>query len=121
MNRHIHNNDNSLYYCYTVYRGCPTILYTIRLMSLSYLCVFCNNMNKKRKIDSYVDFFINEEIKNNIREIIKPIFDTIYNELNIYIWVICFYNIFLVFIILANLFLILKLSNKLSTVTYLEK
>ena len=71
--------------------------------------------------DSCVEFFQNEEIKKDIREIIKPIVDTIYNEINIYIWVICFYNVFLVFIILANLFLILKLSNKLSTVTYLEK
>lgn len=71
--------------------------------------------------ESCVEFFQNEEIKKDIREIIKPIIDTIYNEINIYIWVICFYNVFLVFIILANLFLILKLSNKLSTVTYLEK
>lgn len=71
--------------------------------------------------ESCVEFFQNEEIKKDIREIIKPIVDTIYNEINIYIWVICLYNVFLVFIILANLFLILKLSNKLSTVTYLEK
>ena len=71
--------------------------------------------------ESCVEFFQNEEIKKDIREIIKPIIDTIYNEINIYIWVICFYNVFLVFIILANLFLMLRLSNKLSNVTYLEK
>ena len=71
--------------------------------------------------DSCVEFFQNEEIKKDIREIIKPIVDTIYNEINIYIWIICFYNVFLVFIILANLFLMLRLSNKLSNVTYLEK
>jgi len=71
--------------------------------------------------ESCVEFFQNEEIKKDIREIIKPIIDTIYNEINIYIWVICFYNVFLVFIILANLFLMLRLSNKLSKVTYLEK
>lgn len=71
--------------------------------------------------DSCVEFFQNEEIKKDIREIIKPIVDTIYNEINIYIWIICFYNVFLVFIILANLFLMLRLSNKLSKVTYLEK
>jgi hypothetical protein len=78
-------------------------------------------MYTKRHITSYIDFFQNEEIKNNIREILKPIIDTIYNEVNIYVWLICFYNIFLVFIILANLFLMLRLSNKLSKVTYLEK
>jgi len=71
--------------------------------------------------ESCVEFFQNEEIKKDIREIIKPIVDTIYNEINIYIWIICFYNVFLVFIILANLFLMLRLSNKLSNVTYLEK
>lgn len=71
--------------------------------------------------ESCVEFFQNEEIKKDIREIIKPIIDTIYNEINIYIWIICFYNVFLVFIILANLFLMLRLSNKLSNVTYLEK
>jgi hypothetical protein len=71
--------------------------------------------------ESCIEFFQNEEIKKDIREIIKPIVDTIYNEVNIYIWIICFYNVFLVFIILANLFLMLRLSNKLSKVTYLEK
>jgi hypothetical protein len=71
--------------------------------------------------ESCLEFFQNEEIKKDIREIIKPIVDTIYNEINIYIWIICFYNVFLVFIILANLFLMLRLSNKLSNVTYLEK
>jgi hypothetical protein len=72
-------------------------------------------------MEGYTGFLQNENIKNNISEILKLVNETIYNELNVYIWIICFYNIFLALIILANLYLVLKLFNKLSQVTYLEK
>lgn len=72
-------------------------------------------------MEGYAGFLQNENIKNNISEILKLVNETIYNELNVYIWVICFYNIFLALIILANLYWVLKLFNKLSKVTYLEK
>lgn len=75
----------------------------------------------KRRMEGYAGFLQNENIKNNISEIIKMISETIYSELNVYIWIICFYNIFLALIIVANLYLMLKLFNKLSKVTYLEK
>lgn len=75
----------------------------------------------KRRMEGYAGFLQNENIKNNISEILKLVNETIYNELNVYIWVICFYNIFLALIILANLYWVLKLFNKLSKVTYLEK
>jgi len=78
-------------------------------------------MYAKRRMDSYSDFFYNETIKNNIREILKLVGETIYNEINVYLWIIGFYNIFLALIILSNLYLMLRLSNKLSKVTYLEK
>jgi hypothetical protein len=78
-------------------------------------------MYAKRRMDSYSDFFHNETIKNNIREILKLVGETIYNEINVYLWIIGFYNIFLALIILSNLYLMLRLSNKLSKVTYLEK
>ena len=78
-------------------------------------------MFAKRKMDGYAGFLQNENIKNNINEIIKLISETIYNEINVYIWIICFYNIFWALIILANLYLMLRLFNKLSRVTYLEK
>jgi hypothetical protein len=52
-----------------------------------------------------LQFFQNEDIKRDVREIIKPIVNIIYNEIYIYLWFICFYNVFLIFLVLANLFL----------------
>jgi len=59
-----------------------------------------------------IEFFQDADTKRDIQEIIKPIVDIIYNELYIYLWVICLYNVFLIFIILANLFLLLRLIKK---------
>ena len=70
--------------------------------------------------DSCIALFQDENIKRDLREIIKPIRDTIYDELNIYVWVIVDYNIFLVFIILANLFLLLRLLRYSNKVSYLD-
>ena len=66
--------------------------------------------------DTCLEFFKNEDIKRDFREMIKPIADIIYNEIYIYIWFICIYIVFLTFIILANLFLLLKKSGIPSTV-----
>jgi hypothetical protein len=56
-----------------------------------------------------IDFFHNEDTHNNIKEILKPIANLIYIELYPYIWFISFYSIFLFFLILANLYLLLKI------------
>ena len=52
--------------------------------------------------DRCIQFFQDENIKKDLREIAKPILETIYDELNIYVWIVIVYNIFLVFIILAT-------------------
>lgn len=62
--------------------------------------------------DTCLEFLKNNDIKKNMKELFKPIADIIYNEVYIYIWLICFYNLFLFFIILANLFLLIKLVYK---------
>ena len=62
--------------------------------------------------DSCVEFLQNEDIRKNVKDIIKPIVQIIYNEIYIYIWFICFYNVLLIFIILANLYLLIKLLRK---------
>lgn len=62
--------------------------------------------------DSCIEFFQNEDIRKDVREIIKPIVQIIYNEIYVYIWFICIYNVFLIFIILANLFLLLRYIRK---------
>jgi hypothetical protein len=69
--------------------------------------------------ESVIEFFKSEDSKRNMKEMIKPIGQIVYNEIYIYLWLICFYHIFFIFIVLANLFLLLKLigmNNKI----YLE-
>jgi hypothetical protein len=59
--------------------------------------------------DSCIEFFQNEEIRNNVREIIKPIVTIIYNETYLYIWLLCIYSIFLLLIGLANVYFLFKI------------
>ena len=59
--------------------------------------------------DTFTQFFQNEDIKTDIKELLmKPIFSMIYNEIYLYLWIIALYNIFFVFIILAILFVLLN-------------
>jgi hypothetical protein len=64
--------------------------------------------------DTCIDFFQNEDIKNDLTRLLKSSVNVIYNEVYIYIWFICFYNVFLIFIILANLYLLLTLLKKIN-------
>lgn len=61
--------------------------------------------------DTCIEFFQSEDIRNDIKQIIKPIANSMYNEMYLYVWFICIYNVFLLFIILVNLFLLIKLLN----------
>jgi hypothetical protein len=45
------------------------------------------------------------------KDAVKPIVNVVYNEIYIYVWFICIYNVFLIFIILTNLYYLYKLSN----------
>lgn len=58
--------------------------------------------------DTCIEFFKNEDIKRDVKEVIKPIGLIIYNELYVYIWFICIYNVFLIFIVLAILYLLIR-------------
>jgi hypothetical protein len=70
--------------------------------------------------DSCIEFFQNEDIRMNIREIIKPLGNLMYNEIYLYVWFICIYNVFLLFLVLANMCLVIKLFyiQKLSAKTF---
>ena len=48
--------------------------------------------------DTCIDFFTDESLKKDVREMMKPIFSMIYNEIYIYIWMIAFYNLFVVIV-----------------------
>ncbi len=68
-------------------------------------------MSKSIK-DTCIEFFKNEDIKREIKDIIKPLFSFIYNEIYVYLLLICIYHIFFFFIVLINLYLLLKLLYK---------
>jgi membrane-anchored protein YejM (alkaline phosphatase superfamily) len=60
-----------------------------------------------------IDFFQNDDMKKYIKEILKPVAQIVYDEIYIYIWIICIYNVFLFFFILAILFLLIfVIKNK---------
>jgi hypothetical protein len=59
--------------------------------------------------DSVIEFLKNENIKKELSEVFRPLGTLVYNEIYIYLWSICIFNVFLIFIILANLILLLKL------------
>jgi hypothetical protein len=59
-----------------------------------------------------IEFFNSEDIRKDINDAIKPLGVMIYNEIYIYLWLICFYNVFLIFIVLANLILLLTLLRR---------
>ena len=61
--------------------------------------------------DTCIEFFKNEDTRKNVKEMLKPITNIIYNEMYYYIWFICVYNVLLLFIIIVNLVLLIKLLN----------
>lgn len=56
-----------------------------------------------------ISFLKNEEVKQYIKNLVGPLGTMIYNEIYIYMWFICIYNVFLIFLVLVNLVLLLKL------------
>jgi len=51
----------------------------------------------------------NEDIQRNFRKASGVVVTAIYNEMYIYIWFICIYNIFLLIVVVINLYLLVKL------------
>ena len=61
------------------------------------------------------ELFSNYEVQKYIKELVHPIGESVYNEVYLYIWFICIYNVFLFAVLLANLFLLLKLLARTDT------
>jgi len=61
--------------------------------------------------DSCISYFQNKDRQKELREIIEPVFSLFYNEVYIYIWFICIYHVILIFIVLANLLLLVRLFS----------
>jgi len=62
--------------------------------------------------DTCIEFFQNEDIRKDVKEVLKPLANIVYNEIYLYLWLLCFYNLFLFFIILAILVLLLRQSTQ---------
>jgi hypothetical protein len=59
-----------------------------------------------------LDYFQTDEAKRNLKEsVISPVGKIIYHELYCYVWLICFYHVFLILLILCILVLLLRGSN----------
>jgi hypothetical protein len=69
----------------------------------------------KKIKENCLEFLQNEDIRRDFRDLIRPIIQFIYNEIYIYLWVICFYNVFIFFLIVVNMYLLIRLL-KMKTV-----
>ena len=62
---------------------------------------------------SWMQFFNENETRREFMELLQPIRDSIYNEIYIYLWIICFYSIMLFILILANSIVLLRLYYRI--------
>jgi hypothetical protein len=71
----------------------------------------------------------NEDIQRNFRKASGAVAAAVYNEVYIYIWFICIYNIFLLAVVVINLYFLIKIwsassrgffSEKMATTSFME-
>ena len=53
-----------------------------------------------------ISFYKDENIRNDI---IKPIAQLIYDDIYLYIWIVCFYSMFIILILLIILIIVIKI------------
>jgi len=63
-------------------------------------------------VDTFMEVIGKKDVRNVLKDLVKPVGGFLYDQFYIYIWIICIYNVFFIFIVLANLFLLLKLLNR---------
>jgi hypothetical protein len=59
-------------------------------------------------MDGIFELLDKQDIQSQIKSVVSPIGTMIYNELYIYIWFICIYNVFLFLIVVFNLYLLIS-------------
>jgi hypothetical protein len=68
--------------------------------------------------DVFVTFLQDEDIRRDLKEMIKPIIEIMYNEIYLYLWLLCFYSMFLFFIVLAILVILIRSQSLTSHKIY---
>lgn len=68
--------------------------------------------------ETCIDFLKDENTRKNVKDMLIPIANILYNELYIYILLICIYNICVFLIILAILILLLRNTQKNELLLY---
>ena len=53
-------------------------------------------------------FLSSPEVKQHIKNATYPLVSMVYNEIYVYVWFICIYNVFLLSLVLLNLFLLIR-------------
>jgi hypothetical protein len=61
--------------------------------------------------ETCIQFFQNEDIKRDFKEMMRPVVGIIYNEIYPYIWFICIYHVFIIFIVVTILVLLIQLNR----------
>jgi hypothetical protein len=59
-----------------------------------------------------VEWLKNEDIQRNFRKASNVVISAVYNEVYVYIWFICVYNIFLLIIVAINLYLLIRVLRE---------
>lgn len=49
-----------------------------------------------------------DEVKKHLKDATYPLVKMVYNEIYIYVWFICVYNIFLLVLLVINLYLLIR-------------
>jgi hypothetical protein len=68
-------------------------------------------MRTKSIKETCIDFFTDERMKQDVREMMKPIYQMIYNEIYVYIWIIAFYHIVIIFLMLSMFIILWRLMK----------
>jgi len=62
--------------------------------------------------DTCIEFFKNEDIRRDVKEMLKPMFGLVYNEIYLYVWIIAIYNVFFFVGFLFMFWIILKIYQQ---------
>jgi len=66
--------------------------------------------------EACIEFLKDEDIRKDIKEMIRPLIQIMYNEVYLYLWLLCFYNLFLFILILAILIILIRILHNHSRV-----